>query len=264
MSAPVQPKLISVANAKLVVELDQAVLDAVLRLASMGFNPEGVMDYCQKVADGEAPAVTAATGGAKPLVIQAYSFLRDQSICVGKYGMDLTVAAQALETIRRDPEEGRRIVLEAVNAHQIRKASPKPVVVTLDGMPAARGSTNAGGGDGGKAELSELMRRNQAIAGQYNFPVLDNGPDGPERFRVELGGNIAVVGQNKNVAHKAAALVRVLGRRHQTLVKYVRLHVPGKPLAPSTKIPEAVYSGVIAPDEEPPAANGGSAPSTLS
>lgn len=263
MSAPIQPKLVSLANAKLVVDLDQEVVNAILRLASMGLNPEGVVDYCQKVADGETPPVASATGGAKPLVIQAYSFLRDQSICVGKYGMDVTDAAKALEVIRKDPEEGKRIVLEAVNAHQVRKASPKPVVVTLDGLPAARGGVRTGGGDGGKAELSELMRRNQAIAGQYSFAVLDNGPDGPERFRVELGGNLAVVGQNKNVAHKAASLVRVLGRRHQTLVKYVRLHVPGKPLAPSTKIPEAVYNGVIAPDEEPPTASNGSGASTV-
>jgi len=262
MSTPIIPKLVSKNNAQLIVDLDQEVINAILRLASLGLKPEGVVDYCQKVVDGETPAVASATGGAKPLTIQAYSFLSDKSICVDKYGMDLAEASDALRTLKRDPEKGRQIVFKAVSDHQLAKNSPKPITVSLAGLPTDRANSGSGG-DGGKAELSELMRRNQAIAGQYKFDAEENGPDGPERFRVILGGNLAVVGQNKAVALKAAALVRVLGRRHQVLVKYVRLHVPNKPLAPSTKIPESVYNGVIAPDEVPPSASNGNSASTV-
>lgn len=256
MSAPTVPRLISKDNAKAVVELEQSVVDAVLRLSSLGLKPDSIIDYCQKIVDDEVPTVAAITPGPKPLTIQAYSFLSDTSICVDKYGMDLTEAAQALKILRTDPEKGREIVFAAVTAHQMAKNSPKPVSVSLAGLPSSRGGPKSGG-DGGKAELSELMRRNQAVAGQYSFKASEYGPDGPERFMVKLGGNLAVVGQNMAVAQKAAALVRVLGRRHQTLVKYVRLYVPGKPLAPSNKLPDTVYSGVIAPDEKPPSDNAG-------
>nr|WEW73486.1 PAS-rich protein [Cladosporium cladosporioides polymycovirus 2] len=256
MSAPVIPSLISKDNAQAVVELDQAVIDAVLRLSSLGLKPDGITDYCQKIVDGDIPSVSAVAPGPKALTIQAYSFLSDTSICVDKYGMSLTEAAEALKVLRTNPEEGRALVVAAVNAHQQAKNSPKPVVVTLSGLPSSKGGPKTGG-DGGKSELAELMRRNQAIAGQYKFKAKEYGPDGPERFMVTLGGNIAVVGQNKDVAQKAASLVRVLGRRHQVLVKYVRLYVPGKPLASSSKIPDAAFNGVIAPDEaEPPNSNG--------
>lgn len=251
MSAPTIPSLISKNNAQLVVELDQVVIDAILRLSSLGLKPASITDYCQKIVDGEAPSVTAVATGPKPLTIQAYSFLSDTSICVDKYGMSLLDAAEALKVLKRDPEEGKKLVTAAVNAHQLAKNSPKPVRVTLEGLPSSKGGSKAGV-DGGKAELSELMRRNQAIAGQYEFKAVQHGPDGPERFVVKLGGNLAVVGQNKAVAQKAAALVRVLGRRNQVLLKYVRLYVPGKALASSDKITNAVYSGVIAPDEQPP------------
>jgi hypothetical protein len=250
MSAPTAPKLVSKTNAQAVSELDQSLIDAILRLSSLGLKPDGIVNYCTKVAADEAPPVLAA-GGAKPLTIQAYSFLSDKSICVGKFGMDLKDAAEALEILKRDPEEGRKIVHRAVAAHQAARGSPKPIVVTLSGLPSSKGGPRPGG-DGGKAELSELMRRHQALAGSYKFTAEGYGPVGPEQFRVLLGGNLAVVGQNKATALKAAALVRVLGRRHPILVKYVRLYVPGKSLASSDKIPAAVYDGIIAPDEKAP------------
>jgi len=262
MSAPIIPSLISKDNAQAVVDLDQAVIDAVLRLSSLGLKPDSITDYCQKIVDGEVPSVAAVTPGPKPLTIQAYSFLSDTSICVDKYGMNLTEAAEALKILKSNPEEGKALVVNAVNAHQQAKNSPKPVVVTLAGLPSSRGGPKTGG-DGGKSELAELMRRNQAIAGQYEFKAIEYGPDGPERFMVQLGGNIAVVGQNKAVAQKAASLVRVLGRRHQVLVKYVRLFVPGKPLASSSKIPESAFNGVIAPDEPfPPNSTGNNGSTT--
>ncbi|AVZ65986.1 hypothetical protein [Penicillium digitatum polymycoviruses 1] len=250
MSSPTAPRLVSVEKAKLIADLDQSVVDVILRLSSLGVKPDGIIDYCNRVAlDEPAPAVVA--GGAKPLVIQAYSFLSDKSICVDKFGMELSAAAAALETLKRDPEEGRRIVHKAVADHQAKRGSPKPIVVNLAGLPSSRGGPKTGG-DGGKAELSELMRRNQALAGAYAFVAEEHGPPGPERFRVLLGGNLAVVGQNKACAVKAAALVRILGRRHQTLVKYVRGYIPGKALLPSDKIPPLIYDGIIAPDEKPP------------
>jgi len=261
MSAPIIPSLISRNNAQVVVDLDQAVIDAVLRLSSLGLKPDSITDYCQKIVDGETPSVNAVTPGPKALTIQAYSFLSDTSICVDKYGMGLTEAAEALKVLKSNPEEGRALVVSAVNAHQQAKNSPKPVVVTLAGLPSSKGGPKTGV-DGGKSELAELMRRNQAVAGQYEFKAVEYGPDGPERFMVQLGGNIAAVGQNKAVAQKAASLVRVLGRRHQVLVKYIRLYVPGKPLASSSKIPEAAFNGVVAPDETPPANSNGSSGST--
>jgi len=261
MSAPIIPSLVSKDNAQAVVELDQTVIDAILRLSSLGLKPGSITDYCQKIVDGEAPSVNAVAPGPKALTIQAYSFLSDTSICVDKYGMGLSEAAEALKVLKRDPERGRELVVAAVNAHQMAKNSPKPVVVTLAGLPSSKGGPKTGG-DGGKSELAELMRRNQAIAGQYSFTAVEHGPDGPERFMVLLGGNLAVVGQNKAVATKAAALVRVLGRRHQVLVKYVRLYVPGRALAPSSKIPDTTFNGVIAPDETAPANSAGNGSTT--
>jgi len=230
--------------------VDQGVVEAILRLSSLGLKAPAISDYCQSVSGGDTP-VAGLTGGPKPLVIQAYSFLSDKSICVGKFGMELPDAAAALELIKRDPEEGKRAVQQAVAAHQSRKGSPKPVVVTLEGLPSGKGGPKTSG-DGGKGELSELMRRHQALAGAYKFAARDHGPNGPDKFVVFLGGNLAVVGQNKAVATKAAALVRVLGRKHQVLVKYVRLHVPGRSLLSADKIPDEVYLGIIAPDESPP------------
>lgn len=250
MSTPSVPRLVSKDNAKAVAELDQSVVDVILRLSSLGVKPTGIIEYCGHVADDESVPVIVP-GGAKPLTIQAYSFLSDKSVCVDKFGMDLAAAAEALEVLKRDPEEGRKIVHKAVSDYQAKRGSPKPIVVTLTGLPSSKGGPKTGG-DGGKAELSELMRRHQALAGAYKFVAEEHGPPGPERFRILLGGNLAVVGQNKACAVKAAALIRILGRRHQTLVKYVRLYVPGKALAPSDKIPSTVYDGIIAPDEKPP------------
>jgi len=251
MSSPSVPCLVSKDNAKAVADLSQSVIDVILRLSSLGVKPEGIIDYCTRVADDETPAAVTA-GGAKPLVIQAYSFLSDKTICVDKFGMDLAAAAEALEVLKRDPEEGRKIVQKAVADYQAKRGSPKPITVTLTGLPSSKGGPKTSG-DGGKAELSELMRRHQALAGAYKFTAEEYGPPGPERFRILLGGNLAVVGQNKAVAVKAAALVRILGRRHQTLVKYVRGYSPRKALIPSDKIPATVYDGVIAPDEARPA-----------
>jgi len=251
MSVPTPARLVSKDNAAAIVQLDQSLVDAILRLSSLGLRSAALIDYCEAVASGETP-VAGVSNGAKPLVIQAYSFLSDKSICVGKFGMGLAEAAEAMELIKRDPEAGRAAVQQAVHAYQSRKGSPKPITVTLEGMPSGRGGSRAGG-DGGKAELSELMRRHQALAGAYKFAAKEHGPDGPERFLVRLGGNLAVVGQNKAVALKAASLVRVLGRRHQTLAKYVRLYVPGRSLMSSDKIPDDVYNGIIAPDEVMPA-----------
>jgi len=254
MSSPSVPRLVSKDNAKAIADLNQSVVDAILRLSSMGIRPDGIIDYCTRVADDEAPAAVVAAG-AKPLVIQAYSFLSDKAICVDKFGMELSAAAEALEVLKRDPDEGRKIVQKAVADYQAKRGSPKPITVTLTGLPSSRGGPKTSG-DGGKAELFELMRRHQSLAGAYKFVAEEYGPPGPERFRILLGGNLAVVGQNKAVAVKAAALVRILGRRHQTLVKYVRGFSPGKALIPSDKIPATVYSGVIAPDEARPVDQG--------
>lgn len=250
MSQPTIPAMVNRENAQKISLLPIAVIDAILRLSSLGLRSDAIIEYCTRAAEGEAPSVQAG-GGAKPLTIQAYSFLSDKSICVDKYGMELSEAAKALATLKTSPEEGLAIVRKAVTDYQAKRESLKPVVVTLTGLPSSKGGPKVSG-DGGRAELSELMRRHQAAAGAYSFTAVEHGPTGPEKFKVLLGGNLAVVGQSKLVAQRAAQLVRVLGRKHPVLVKYIRLHVPGKPLTASDKIKASIYSGILPPDDALP------------
>lgn len=251
MSNPAVPKLVSKDIAELISDLSVEVVVAILRLSSFGFNPDQILQYCEKVKDGEELGSLPTAGSPKPLVIQAYSFLSDTSICVKKFGMELSTAAATLELIKTDPEGAVATVREVVGAYLQKQGSTKPVVVTLNGMPSSKGGPSISG-DGGKAELAALMKRYQTAAGSYKFEAVQQGPVGPEHYMVRLGGNLVTVGQNKVVAVKAAALVRVLGRKHPVLVKYVRLYAPGRSLAAADKIKDSVYDGTLAPDDKLP------------
>jgi hypothetical protein len=252
MSTIANPKLVSKENATTIAGLEEDLISVVLRLSSLGLKPPAIVDYCQRVADGSPTGAPPVGGGPKPLVIQAYSFLSDHSICVSKYGMSVAAAAELLQTLRTDPDTAVTEIHRVVTDNLLARGSPRPVTVNLVGMPGAPGVQTVSGNDGGKSELSDLMRRHQALVGGYKFQPQELGAPGPERFVVFLGGNLAVVGQNKAVAEKAAKLIRVLGRHHPVLAKYVRLRIDGKSLRGADKIPTGVYDGILSPDSEPP------------
>jgi len=247
MSSPTQQKLVDTKVAKGIADLDADLIKAVLGMSSLGLSPSSMIDYCDKVVSGDALPPVAAFVAPKPLTIQAYSFLSDKDVCVKKYGMSLADAAETLELLKVDPEAARTAVQKAVDKHMAARGSPKPVRVTLIGVPGVKGAV-AASGDGGLRELTALMRSHQSVVGLYKFVAAETGGPGPDHYSVHLGGNLVAVGQSKAVAEKAARLVRVLGRRHQVLVKHVRMFLPGsRDLKPASVIPPEVYDGTLPP-----------------
>jgi hypothetical protein len=235
-----------------IAELESAQITAIIKLASLKLSPSDIVAYAEGIRDGEKPEIDLTQGQVKPLVVQAWSLVNDRKQYAGIYGLTSAEAADLRDTLLADPTPAVETIGRVV-AHKLKeRGSPRAVRVSLLGMPTGAGAENPfQGDDGGAASLAALIARNSGLYGAYSFNPLPTGRPGPEAYRIDLGGNLAVFGQSKKLATAAARLTRVHGRKFEPIIRFTRMVGNGSPRAPAD-IKENIWDGILPPGEAPP------------
>jgi hypothetical protein len=225
----------------------------VIKLSTLGMTAQHIKTHLSDVAAGKSNVLTLEPPGRKPLVIQAYSFLRDSNQFEVLYGMSAEVASGLIKKLETDPEFVRQEIQKVVYARLALTKSPRPVSVIFDGAPSGKvpgGPT--GTHDGGAAELGRLISQNSVVYGLFQPEVEDSNVLGESRFRVRLGGGLVVVGQSKLLAVRAAKVVNVNGRDHSAVARLVRGVDKNGRLLDSTQIPADWWSGKAVDEQSKP------------
>ncbi|AII80570.1 hypothetical protein JT07_s4gp1 [Cladosporium cladosporioides virus 1] len=210
-------------EAKLLMQLPDEAIAGILKLASHGLKPAGIIEYASAVAKDQEPAPFPALTGPKPLTIQLHSFLADPRQYSDTYSlaMDVVERLRALEMSDRD--EARKELAAVISATPRIAASGKPVRVVDDGAPGgAPGSAQplAGASSVTKSLAAEIAS-NSTLYGSYKFDAFETQLGVTERFAVDLGENFYVVTFSKKNAIAIARLVCVHGRSYASAAPYV-------------------------------------------
>nr|WBL45230.1 putative PAS-rich protein [Metarhizium brunneum polymycovirus 1] len=119
---------------------------ALTKASSLGFNPCSLHTAVQGIARDEDVALPEPSIGPHPLVVQAWSFVKDHGQYHDTYGLSSSAAGELLDLLKTDADKGvaeiQRIVTEALR----RKGSNRAVVVNRNGMPGGASQGALGGG----------------------------------------------------------------------------------------------------------------------
>jgi hypothetical protein len=230
--------------------------EAVIRVASLGMKPSEIYNAAQATANGDEYSLPSGGGRPNPITIQAWSFVKDHGQFHDTYGLSSARAGELTDLLRTDQEKGIAEITAVVTAALRKKGSPKPVIVTLGGMPGAA-ATDHGGAPivgGGRTALKDEIRRNAATYGLYKFVAIDTGRSGAHRFAVGLGGGLWAVSASKAGAVDVARICRVKGRADPLVADHVAFLLAGQTPRFGGDIPGKVsFSGKLDPSATPPA-----------
>nr|QHG11071.1 PAS-rich protein [Plasmopara viticola lesion associated polymycovirus 2] len=239
--------IVSKENAKKLLILTPGDIEIITKLTSLSIKPVDVPQILQDIADGKSRNDLPMIGIPKPVVIQAYSFLRDKQQ-FGHYNISSVTATELLDLLERDPDAASKGIHDIVQAKLKVDKSPKAVHVTLAGMPGKPGGASNSGptGDGGASVLADEIASNSSIYGCYKkFDPELTGRSGAQAYAVHLGNDLFVLGQSKKVCIAAARIVRVKGR-HDPLIRpytyYWRLESSPRGC---DDIPSSVFDGKL-------------------
>lgn len=242
--------------AQRLADLTLGDFEAIVRVGSLGLNPQQILDSVAAVNRGEDPQLPENSGAPKPLKINAWSFLKDHGQFSDTYGMTSAEAGAMLDLLASDADKALADIAALVTAQLRKRGSLRPVVVSREGMPAPRhadAGTPAPGRQGGY-ELKEEIKRNPTVYGMYHFEAEPTGSVGPQAFRCRLGGGLYSTFPSKKGAVDVAKICRVNGRDHPLCAGRVAFWLQGKPPMYGDYIPEKVtFDGRLAVGVDPPA-----------
>jgi len=228
---------------------------AIARAGSLQMGPQALYEGVRTLATGGGPTLPGGGGAPRPLVIQAWSFVKDHGQYHDTYGLSSARAGELTDLLRSDQDKARAEITSVVTAALRQKGSPRPVTVTLQGMPGAPSTDHSlrPGSGPARAALKAEIRREPAFYGMYTFSVEDTGRSGAQHFRVSLGGGLYATSTSKQGAIDAARICRRHGRRHELIAPMICFWLKGKEPLYGDSIPEKVtFGGILAPNDTPP------------
>ncbi|AKE49498.1 capsid protein [Botryosphaeria dothidea RNA virus 1] len=246
------PLLLTKEQASLLAALGEGEVAAIIKLASLGLRPTGILEYARAVDGDEVPAPPTPNTAAKPVTIVAWSFLKDRGQYHATYGLSAPRAGELLELLLTDADAAAREIHTIVADALRQRGSPRPVHVTLDGVPSRKkaGGEGAPTGDGGLGLLSQEIASNPGTYGSYRFVPEQTGQPGARAYRVRLGGGLYVFAQSKKLATAAARITRVKGRSDPLVRDFVAFWATGSSAKFGGEIPDKVtFDGRQGPNE---------------
>jgi len=208
------PSLLTKEQAEGVSELTPQGVAAIIKLASLGMRPDAIVQYATAILGDERPPLPAPSTSAKPLTILAWSFVKDRGQYGGAYGLTGSEAGALADLLLTDPTSAAKKITEVVTKRLRERKSPRPVHVSLEGLPsqASAGVARPPSSDGGLSALRVEIRSNSGVYGSYHFDARATGRPAGHAYAVRLGGNLHVLAQSKALCVAAARVVRVKGR----------------------------------------------------
>lgn len=229
---------------------------ALARAGSLGLSPSALRAGVQAIERGDEAPLPPGGGQPRPLVIQAWSFVKDKGQYHDTYGLSSAKAGELTDLLFSDREKGLAEITSIVTAALRQRGSKRPIRVTAAGLPGAsdvEGAAPAAGGSD-RLALKDEIRRDPATYGLYQFLAEDTGRSGGERFRVGLGGGLYACHQSKVGAVDVARICRKHGRDFPLIHDHIVFWMEGMNPVRGDAIPSRItYSGVLPPNGEPPA-----------
>jgi len=262
MSGPAQEtppakvaSLLSVDEADHIASIDVSSISAIIRLASLGMSPADTHQYAVDINDGRDPSFTVSPGEPRPIVIQAWSFVKDRGQYESTYGLTSAQAAELSDLLLSDPDAAVKEIRSIVAARQDKRGSTRPVVVTLAGAPTGGVPLSVAGphSDGGRAQLKLEIPNNSGVYGAYRFEAHPTGRTAGQSFMVKLGGGLCILGQSKEVAVAAARIVSVKGRHDPLVAPYVFCWLSGSNPVGADDMSKKIWDGRHSPGDALPA-----------
>lgn len=247
--------ILSAEQAAHLAQLTVDDVSLVIKLASLGLKAKEIQQYAAEIAEGGDPEIDLAPGAPRPVVIHAWSFVKDRGQYHSTYGLSSAQAGELLDLLHTDPKDAVKRIQAIVSERLRLRGSSRPVVVDLEGAPS---STSAKGGappsgDGGLSLLRQEIKRNSGVYGSYRFTAYPTSRPGGQAFAVGLGGGLYAFGQSKAVAVAAARIARVKGRSDDLVRPYIHFWMEGSSPRAASDIPAKVWDGRLGPHTEPPA-----------
>jgi len=237
-------------------ELTVEEISCLVKASSLGLKPSQLHAGIQALAEGSEYELSAAGGAPRPIVIQAWSFVRDRGQYHDTYGLTSAKAGELSDLLRTDREKGVAEITAVVTAALRKKGSAKPVTVStlgLPGIPTAESGMASTTGANHDA-LKEEIKRSPAEYGLYKFTVEDTGRSGGQRFRVRLGGGLYAIHASKRGAVDVARITRKHGRTHELVAGNVALWIDGKSPLIGADIPTKIsFTGQLLANQPLPA-----------
>lgn len=247
--------IISASLAGKLSELTVEDFVALVRAGSLGLPPAKLREGVQVIAGGGHYELPQGGGQPKPLVIQAWSFVRDHGQYHNTYGLSSARAGELTDLLRSDYDRAVEEITKIVSASLRQRNSPRPVVVTPAGMPGAPTTDHSSRPvtSSDRNALKEEIKRSPATYGLYSFAVKDTGRSGGERFSARLGGGLFALHASKQGAIDTARICRLRGRRFDLIAPNIAFWLEGKGPVYGDAIPDRItFDGRLEPNGSAP------------
>jgi len=236
-------------------DLSVADFQALARAGSLQLGPKALHDGVKALARGEDATLPLGGGQPRPIKILAWSFLKDHGQFHDAYGLTSARAGELTDLLRSDREKAVAEIATIVTAALRKKGSPRPVSVSLEGMPGVpatdHSSRSIAGGT--RASFKEEIRRDPAYYGMFSCTVEDTGRSGAQRYRAKLGGGLYATHGSKVGAIDVFRICRKHGRAHELIVDNVAFWLEGREPLFGDSIPsKVIFDGRLSPNADPP------------
>lgn len=236
---------ISKSTAQRLAELTADDVKIIAKTMALGFIPETIPDAYARVARGEAVQLASELGRAKPLKINAWSFVSDSGQYYETYGISPIRAAELKNQLTEDPNVAIEAITALVTAKQRQRNTQKAVIVSLDGMPAnTRDARREGVVAGDEASQYAEIRQRGQMYGMYDFTA-ERLPSKIGQFAsyVNLGEGLRAYGKNDKQAIAVARICRVQSRQHELVKDYIGFVYNGNGPVFGKSIPTKIPDG---------------------
>lgn len=235
-------EVISVALAEKLGAFSIGELTALAQANSLGFGPKALHAAARQIAQGAVVDIPGALGSAKPVVIMAWSFVRDPVQYSQTYGLTAAEAEDLRGQLITNRDVAVQRITDVVTVHHRNRNSGRPVDVRTEGIPGARVQEGAVSAPARarREMLSELIRANGALYGVYSFDAEATGRPDAQAFRVRLGGGLYATAAGKKEAIMAARICRVRGRHDAKIAQYIAFWLENDVPRYGVDIPEKV------------------------
>nr|WAA18816.1 hypothetical protein [Trichoderma barbatum polymycovirus 1] len=224
---------------------------AIIKAASVGLSAKAIHAGATEISRGGHYDLPSLLGSPRPIRINIWSFIHDHGQYADTYGLTDARAGELKALLRTDRDAAVKEVTDVVTGVLRRRGSPRPVIVTLDGMPGAPSTDHsAAAPKGDEGRFTAEITRQSGLYGMYQFEAVDSGLRGPYQFKVPLGGDLYAAYRNKKQAVNVARICRVKGRFDDLVVGHV-VHWPegGAPVSGDNIPDDVTFDGRLKPGE---------------
>lgn len=248
-------KALNDVQAESIAALDEDVVTAIVKLASLGLRSSDISGYASDLAAGKDRGPPSPNTSPRPVKIVAWSFVKDRGQYHGTYGLSAARAGELTELLLSDPDAAATTISTIVSEKLRRNGSQKPVHVSLAAIPRASGKdgTPPPSNDGGLRLIRSEIRANSGVYGSYKFVPQATGKLGAHSFRVSLGAGLYVYAQSKQLAVAAARVCRIKGRKDELVQHLVAQQTGDSSPKFGADISEKIsFDGRLGPNDVPP------------